>query len=294
MFHFLGSTTTRSVFVSMLFAALAISATCSAEGRFCTPYEAIADVEDFRVKSEGEEAEKRASLLQRQSELLKELPQVPHVATKDLMSPEKAKEFNEISHKLVESGFLEGQFSNYVRDVHVIAELIFLAEMQDRFGIDRQKLEKEDPRLFYLEILDALRVAQPEPQEGYAPNKKDGCTIYNSLSLIEHFTMMEMARQPTNKGMLNLILDSRRIETLANISGNKLRTISDDVAKMKWSEDKPVIGDGFSTWVSGQSQSTQNTVKIWNIFGEYMPSRSDYEAVDRTKRAKQIIEDNER
>ena len=106
---------------------LALSAVISlpamAEDYFCTPATAVADVINFSIGVNADTASKSNKILLEQSSLVANLPNNGKAIGTQL-SPANLRKFNDLRHQLINLSYQQLLFSDYIRDVRVIASLL--------------------------------------------------------------------------------------------------------------------------------------------------------------------------
>lgn len=198
---------------------------------------------------------------------------------KDQISIADQHAFNEARAELIKIKMFRSAMSRDTRNMRLIDQLAEFDEIVDMDNFDISNIKDTDPRAFYFTLIAALREVQPTPKETTLPEYKGVCTMEAALSLTEHFNMQQMASHPTDKAMLNLILDTQRLEQLLAIMQKAKELDLRDAANIRLdAKDDPQLDESFTKWLATQPTSSQ---KIGNVILRYIdtawPSKSNYE-----------------
>lgn len=101
-----------------------------------------------------------------------------------------------------------------------------------------------------------------------------------ALSLIEHFNMQQMASNPTDKGSLDMILDSRRLSQFLSVMRMARVLDEQDIAKMRLDAqgDPLPLDEAFSKWLTSQPKSSQQMGDtLLKAIDSTFPSKNHYE-----------------
>ena len=231
-----------------------------AADRACTPTEAIVDLYDNATSLDADYATKEIAQLNVMDEVNQKAAK-PNVPLIQQMTKSDLARFQDARHELIKLKMEQLAFANYVRDMRAISRTAEVASTINLNDLDASKISATDAKLFEVNIILGLRAAQKDPDEGKKPDPSRGCLVSTSLFLLEHFSMSQMAKYPTNQNVMNLILDLRRLETLVQISTTKFEMNFKDATDMKWRDDNPIMQNTFDKWVEKQPNSVQLIAK---------------------------------
>jgi len=286
----LKSISSRTFCLFIVLFCLSSAKTNAEENRLCLPTEAVADVENFSISSKADAATKIEKLLGEMGNINSKA-KVPNEALGDQLSNKDKLQFERLRESYQLLRLQELILSTYLRDMHVISDLQNIAEIYDQYGIDQKGIPANSPILFYINVIGIIREFQPEPPEGTKPDLKNGCTMALALYIQEHISMDEMAKQPTNIGILNYITDIRRIETLMNVMSKQLEFNIEDLNDAHFQGDEPKFANRFSQWIKTQSKSTQSMSKIELYLDAMLPANMSYQLWSESKRTAGITKD---
>ena len=268
---------------------LALSAVISlpamAEDYFCTPATAVADVINFSIGVNADTASKSNKILLEQSSLVANLPNNGKAIGTQL-SPANLRKFNDLRHQLINLSYQQLLFSDYIRDVRVIASLLEFVHLTNLYNVNDQTMHPADPKRFLYTILSALRGLQPEPSPGKNPIPQKGCTIDLAADLEEDFAKIQLSKSPTDEATLRIIKDIRRARSLFLLASNRLKLSIQDNDETKWNGEIPTMGSNFNNWLSRQPTSVKMVdEKIQGYINVLMPSDKAYETRQATTNA---------
>jgi hypothetical protein len=275
-------------------AAFALFAICTtakaADDRPCILAEAVAAT--AAAEFQGEEAFSTATLAElRTISAINDKAKLPNVPIKDQLSAADIRSFNAARAQMIRISMTRSAVSRNTRNVRLIEGLSYYTEILDLDHFDPSSVAKDDPRYFYFTVIYALREVQPNPPETTLPDPKNGCTMEAALSLLEHFNMQQMASQPTNKGVLDFIEDTRRLEQFLSVMRKSSELDQIDAANIHVDANgaPTKLEDSFTKWLQTQPSSSQkigNT--ILQAVDRVLPSKSHYELDNQVAQTAQI------
>ena len=282
---------TKTLILIILFASASIPARSNAANLPCLPSLAVADADSFQMQYQADHA-KNTQALDAMAALTSKIKDKNRSIASQLTVAELQR-FNDARHQLIAERFAGQVVSDYVRDVHIVAELLEVAEIDNLYGLQSDEANKLDPRLFYYTVLVGLRAMLPDPPAvKRLQTQEDGCVMHKAIVILEGFNMTEMAREPTNKGILNYILDIRRIGVLLDLSSKTLEYGISDSKTIKWNGDVPTLALGYDKWLATQNQSVQLVSnKVVPFINASMPSKMHLKTTHDSKVAAGVIAD---
>jgi len=262
----------------------------AAENRPCTPTEAMAATAAQEFEAQSRFAEATIASLQKMSAINAKATN-PNKPIKDQLSPADIRTFNDARAEMIRIGMVQSAVSRNTRNMRLLEGGAQYAEIMDVDQFDTSTVPKTDPRAFYFTLIGALREAQPSPPETTLPDPRNGCTMEAALSLVEHFNMQQMASQPTNRGMLELILDIRRLEQFLSIMRKADELDQRDARNIHVDAiGNPVnLDDSFTKWLQTQPASSQKMgTVILRAVDATLPSKSNYDINRQAAQAAEI------
>ena len=149
--------------------------------------------------------------------------QDPNVAIGKQLSTADLSHFNEIRTKLALVIAQRLKVSNFQRDLHLLAETYRAAELADLYDVKSETLGTDDPRKFYLTILEMLRIAQPRAPRTPLIKSNIECDLETALFLMEEVNQQQLSKNAImSQRMVNLISDIERLRTFYQLSKNLL------------------------------------------------------------------------
>jgi hypothetical protein len=149
--------------------------------------------------------------------------QKPNVAIGNQLGSADLNRFNELRTKLALTIAQRLKVSNFQRDVHVLAETYHAAELADLNDVKAETLGSDDPRKFYLTILEMMRIAQPRAPRTPLVKSNTECDLEAALFLMEEFNQQQLSKNAVmSQRTLNMISDIERLRTLYQLSKNLL------------------------------------------------------------------------
>ncbi len=179
---------------------------------------------------------------------------VPGVPNGALLSTRDVDKLHDLKRQLASISAEKNIVSNYKRDVQVIAETYRVAKLADLYGVSKDDLGDSDPRRFYFEILERLRVSQPRIDREPQLRQADICDPEVGLYLEEKVFRQQLGKSGDFKRLLNLISDIDRLRNLYDLSTNILtRGIADLKAA--------VLSDDASSSIGIYIASSSNAIQ---------------------------------
>ncbi|SHL69063.1 hypothetical protein SAMN05444159_6560 [Bradyrhizobium lablabi] len=120
--------------------------------------------------------------------------QKPNVAISQQLSAADLNHFNELRTKIALIIAQKLKVSNFQRDVHVLAETYHAAELADLYEVKAETLGADDPRKFYLTILEMTRIAQPRAPRTPLIKSNIECDLEAALFLMEEANQQQLSK----------------------------------------------------------------------------------------------------
>jgi hypothetical protein len=250
----------------------------------CLPATAVAEVVSTSVGFESNLANRSQTALLKQAALIAGLPNNNRSVGSQL-SPEASKAFEEQRRELIAIEAQGKVFSDYVRDVKALAELIDFAKIMNQYDVTDQSMTQSDRNKFAYLVIMALREMQPEPTSGEPMKRSAECTISVALDLAEQFELTQLSKYPTDERTLRSVKDLRRLRTLSVLASKRLELQLSDYGKITWNGDVPTVNESYDKWLSSQPTSFKTVdSKLWPVIRAVMASNKDYELSFKRKR----------
>jgi hypothetical protein len=217
-----------------------------------------------------------------------------NVAIGKQLSTADLNHFNEIRTKLALIIAQRLKTSNFQRDVHVLAETYHAAEIADLYDVKAETLGADDPRKFYLTILEMTRIAQPRAPRTPLIKSNIECDLEAALFLMEEFNQQQLSKNAVmSQRMVNFIADIERLRTLYQLSRNLL---DKGLAEFRGAT-VAVGGDAkfpniIEAYIAASFPATQLMYKhITPYIAEQYPSDQALETAFQAEQKKQIEKD---
>jgi hypothetical protein len=250
----------------------------------CLPSTAVAEVVTTSVTFESSLAMRSQTALLKQAALIASL-QNNNRSVGAQLSPEASKVFEEQRRELVAIEAQGKVFSDYVRDVRAIAELIDFVKIMNRYDVTDQSMTPSDRNKFAYLVVMALRDMQPEPNPGEPVKISADCTISVALDSAEQFDLTQLSKYPTDERALRSVKDFRRLRTLSILASKRLELQLSDYGKITWNGDIPTVNESYDKWLSSQPTSFKTVdSKLWPAIRAVMASNKDYELSFKRRR----------
>jgi hypothetical protein len=211
--------------------------------------------------------------------------------TEQLSSSDLAR-FNDLRHKQIEIGALKMRFSALERDVKVILFVYQVAKMVDIYELGKERLGEASPLLFYMAVLDALRLAQPRVTLTPITNAGFKCDPEGGLYWEEEFVKREIKKGAVDQRLVNFIFDIERLRTLYQLDWNLFNKALDDLKKVKWIGDEPDIPDTISSYIETSGAVIRDVYKVVTPYiNSNLPSDEQVESWFMQKQAEDAAKD---
>jgi hypothetical protein len=177
----------------------------------------------------------------------------PGVPVRDQLTPKDLNRYNQLRHAQIQLDAERSEFSNFQRDVHVIAETYKVAELADLYETSVESLGDADPRRFYFTILTELRIAKPRTPRTPLISVGMDCDPEAGLFFEEEFNQQQLAKIGANQRLVDLVFDIERLRTFYQLSWNLFNKGIDDVRATTWSGDSPSTPDTITPMIDASS-----------------------------------------
>jgi hypothetical protein len=193
---------------------------------------------------------------------------VPGVPKGEALTRDDNEKLTELKRQFVSISAKMSIMSNYKRDIQVVAETYRVTRLADLHGISKEDLADTDPRKFYFEILQRLRVSQPVTSRTPQLRQETNCDLEAGLYLEEELTRRRLGKAgdfrfrktADVKGLVNLISDIERLRNLYELSRNLLtRGIADVPGTLVPGEPSNSIGSYIAA-SNAEIQSMHSTI----------------------------------
>jgi hypothetical protein len=216
-----------------------------------------------------------------------------HQTVGSQLSQQEKTRFNEIRNQLAIIGSEEIIFGRFQHDEHIIAELVSIIELADRFEVDPATLSAKDPRQFYFSLLAMLRHAEPQPQITPLATGGGGCDIEGGLYFEESFNIQQFNKTP-DPHVQRTNADLERLRTFQRLAQALLTLALGDVRAAKWNESagRVDVPDSIQAGVNNMDVPQREMYETAVSFiDQNMPAKAELQARYMAKRAKHINEE---
>jgi hypothetical protein len=152
--------------------------------------------------------------------------------------------------------------SNFQRDVHIIAETYNVAELADVYEVTKDSLGDADPRRFYFNILESLRIAQPRTPRTPLISVGIDCDPEAGLYFYEEFNQQVLAKSGANQRLVNLVFDIERLRTFYQLCWNLFVKGIDDTRRTTWVGDNPNTISTIAPYIATSGTTIQMMYKV--------------------------------
>jgi len=291
--------TMKAFFLSMFFAvsvsgsALVILCNGVSAAEFCEIRNVVSQTDASTEVAMVEYGKLYKSLLGAMN-AISQRAQKPNVAIGQQLSTADLDHFRELRTEIALIIAQKLKVSNFQRDVHVLAETYHAAELADLYDLKAETLGTDDPRKFYLTILEMMRIAQPRAPRTPLAKSNMECDLEAALFLMEEFNQQQLSKNAVmSQRLVNLISDIERLRTLYQLSKNLLEK---GLAEFRGAT-VAVGGDTefpniIEPYIAASFPATQLMYKhITPYIAQQYPSDQALETTFQTEQRKQIEKD---
>jgi hypothetical protein len=235
---------------------LCVSADTATATEFCEIKNVLSQTDAFVDAAIADYGKRSTSLLDAMNELADKAKK-PGVAIGRQLSAADLNKFTDLRNKLALIGAQKMTVSNFQRDVHVLAEIYRVAEFADLYDVKAEALGSDDPRKFYLTILEMVRIAQPRTSRTSLVKSDIECDLEAALFLMEEFNQQQLAKNGANQRLVNLVFDIERLRTLYQLFRNLLDKGLAEFRAATWVGDTPKFPSIIQPYIATSFPATQ-------------------------------------